>query len=83
MATIKMTFSLPDELACQFIKRVPSRDRSRFLARALQKSLADEEKALIRSCELANADPDVAAIEAEWDRIDDGIEEPGVDSPPR
>lgn len=76
MAARKMTFSLPVDLADRLTKRVPSRDRSRFLAQALEKSLGDEDAALILSCQSANEDPDATAIETEWDQIDDPIEEP-------
>ena len=83
MATRKMTFSIPADLASQFVKRVPAQDRSRFLAKALEKSLQEEEVALVRSCRLANQDPEVAAIEQEWDQIGDQIEEPWSESSPR
>ena len=75
MATRKMTFSLPIGLADRLFKRVPARDRSRFLAKALEKSLREEEAALIRSCRSANQDADATAIEEEWDQIRDPIEE--------
>jgi hypothetical protein len=83
MATRKMTFSIPVDLASQLVKRVPARDRSRFLAKALEKSLREEEQALVRSCRLANQDPEVTVIEQEWDQIGDPIEEPWSESPPR
>jgi hypothetical protein len=83
MATRKMTFSLPADLASQLLKRVPARDRSRFLAKALEKSLQEEEQALVRSCRLANQDPEVAVIEQEWDQIGDQVEEPWSESSPQ
>jgi hypothetical protein len=42
---------------------------------------SSEDEALIRACLLANQDPDLAAIEAAWDQIDDGIEEPWTEAP--
>ena len=75
MAARKMTFSLPEELALRLIRRVASRDRSRFLAEALEKSLRQEDADLIRSCQMANQDADAASIEAEWDQINDPIKE--------
>ncbi len=83
MATRKMTFSIPADLASQLLKRVPARDRSRFLAKALEKSLREEEQALVRSCRLANQDPEVTIIEQEWEKIGDQIEEPWSESPPQ
>jgi hypothetical protein len=41
----------------------------------MRKNRGDEE-ALVRSCLAANQDPDVKAIEQEWDEIRDVIEEP-------
>lgn len=83
MAARKMTFSLPTDLANRLLKRVPARERSRFLAQVLEKSLLEEDEALIRACLLANEDPDVKAIEQEWDEIRDAIEEPWSDAPAR
>lgn len=79
MATRKMTFSLPEELATRLVKRVPARERSRFLAQVLEKSLREGDESLIRACLIANQDPDVKAIEEEWDEIRDAIEEPWND----
>ncbi len=76
MAARKMTFSLPEPLARRFTKRVAVRDRSRFLAQALEARLREEEETLIRSCHLANEDPEVRAIEEELAGIVDPIEEP-------
>ena len=83
MAVRKMTFSLPMDLANQLIKRVPSRERSRFLAQVLEKGLREGDESLIRSCLLANQDPEVKAIEQEWDSIRDAIVEPWSDAPAR
>ena len=83
MATRKMTFSLPGDLAQKFVKRVPARERSHFLSVALEKRLMEEEKSLIRACKSANEDPDLKALEKEWDQINDEIEEPWSDSSSR
>jgi hypothetical protein len=83
MATRKMTFSLPAELARRFLRHVPARQRSRYLAEALDRSLKRREAVLIRSCHMANADPGVAAIEQEMDAIADPIEEPWNEPPAR
>lgn len=71
MATRKMIFSLPVDLADRILRRVPARDRSRFLAKALEKSLREEEAALVSSCRSANLDRDATAIEEERDQIRD------------
>ena len=83
MAARKMTFSLPLELAERLVKRVPARERSSFLARVLEKSLLEEDEALIRSCLSANQDPEGKLIEQEWDEIREVIVEPWSDAPSR
>jgi hypothetical protein len=76
MAMKKMTFSVPEPLAVELLRRVASRDRSRFVSEALAARLQERELALIRACEIANQDPDAAEIENESDGIDDEMAEP-------
>ena len=76
MATRKMTFSVPEPLAVQFLSRVSSRDRSRFVSEALAARLEERDVALIRACETANQDLDVAEIETDFDGIADEMAEP-------
>ena len=76
MATRKMTFSVPEPLAAQLLRRVASRDRSRFVSEALAARLEERDAALIRACENANQDLDVAEIEKELDGIGDEMAEP-------
>jgi hypothetical protein len=67
MATRKMTFTLPEDLALQFVRRVPASERSRYLTEALSEKLRARDQLLIESCRIANSDPDVRAIEKEFD----------------
>ena len=76
MAIRKMTFSVPEPLALQFLRRVPSRDRSRFVSEALAARLRDRDLELVRACETANQDLDVAEIEKDFDAIHDEMAEP-------
>lgn len=76
MATRKMTFSVPEHLAAQFLRRVAPRDRSRFVSEALAARLQERDSALIRACEIANQDLDVAEIEKELDGLGDEMAEP-------
>jgi len=76
MATRKMTFSVPEPLAAEFLRRIALRERSRFVSEALAARLAEREIALIRSCEVANRDLDVAEIERDFDGIGDEMTEP-------
>lgn len=72
MATRKMTFTIPEDLALQFVRRVPARERSRYVADALDEKLTANDQLLIKACIAANSDPEVRAIEKEFDAIADG-----------
>ena len=63
-------------MAAQFLRQVGSRDRSRFVSEALAARLEERDVALIRACEIANQDLDVAEIEREFDGIGDAMAEP-------
>ena len=76
MATRKMTFTLPEPLADRFAKQVPPRDRSRYVAEAVAERLAERERRLIRSCNVANESAEVADIEREFDALPDVVSEP-------
>ncbi len=83
MAARKVTFSIPEDLARRFFRQVPSRVRSSYLSRLLERSLSERDANLVRACELANEDPEVRTIEREFDALADRIEEPWSDSPAR
>jgi hypothetical protein len=76
MASRKMTFTLPEELARQFVSRVPAQERSRYMAEALAEKLSERERQLIRACEVANRSPEVRAIEEQLDSLPDEVAEP-------
>jgi metal-responsive CopG/Arc/MetJ family transcriptional regulator len=76
MASRKMTFTLPEDLARRFVNRVPARNRSRYLSEALAEKLGERERRLIRACEIANQDPEVRTIEEQLDSLRDDIAEP-------
>jgi len=75
MAARKMTFTLPEDLAAQFVRRVPVRDRSRYIADALVDKL-ERGKKLIQACQIVNGDPAVLEIEKEFDAIQNDINKP-------
>ena len=83
MAARKMTFSLPEDLASKFVRRVPSRERSQFISRALEQRLSAEDQELIEACLEANSDADTQAIESEFDGLGDDIAESWDDAPSR
>ena len=76
MASRKMTFTIPEELACEFIGRVPARDRSKYVVEALSLKLAERKRRLVQACEAANLDSEVAQIEDEFSALPDEVAEP-------
>jgi hypothetical protein len=86
MASRKMTFTLPEDIASQFLRRVPARNRSRYVAEAIAGKLREREERLIRACQIANQSPKVKEIEEEWEAVmagGDPIEEPWNDGATR
>jgi ubiquinone biosynthesis protein UbiJ len=83
MASRKMTFTLPEDIAGKFVRRVPARDRSRYVAAALAEKLTEADQQLVRACEIANQDPEVVAIEQEFDSLPSEMTEPWNDAPTR
>lgn len=86
MAHRKMTFTIPEDLAAQFLRRVPARDRSRYVTEAITAKLREREERIIRACEVANSSADVLTIEKDWDAMmdkTDRIEEPWNIAPTR
>lgn len=83
MASRKMTFTLPEEVAAELLHRVASRDRSSYVTQAITAKLREREERLIQACQAANIDPDVEAIEAEWETLSDAIPEPWSDASTR
>jgi hypothetical protein len=83
MASRKMTFTLPEEIAKKFVRRVPVRDRSRYVAAALAEKLTEADRQLVRACEIANSDPEIATIEQEFDSLPSEMTESWTDAPTR
>lgn len=83
MASQKMTFTIQSEVAAQLLRRVPARQRSRYVAEAVREKLAAHDMDLLRSCEAANRNKDVENIEKEFDAIASSISEPWEGRPAR
>ena len=78
-----MTFSLPAGLAAQFLRRVSSRDRSRYVAEALATKLKERDRLLARAADVANRSRAVRKLERDWGGLPDEIAEPWDDAPAR
>ncbi len=78
-----MTFTLPEELAAQFVQKVPARERSKYVAVALTERLSERDRKLVRACQAANNNPEVQAIEKEFDAIAEEAAAPWGDTAAR
>ena len=74
MAKRKLTFTLPEDLAAEFLRRIPSSSRSRYVATAIAAQLREREEQLIRACEVANRSADVLNIETSFDSLADQVD---------
>jgi hypothetical protein len=71
MPSRKLTFTLPHDLAVEFLRRVPPSLRSQYVAAAIADKLREREEQLVRACEAANHSADVREIESSFDALTD------------
>ena len=83
MPVRKLTFSLPEDLATRFLRRVPPRDRSRYVVQALATRLAEQDDQLIQACTVANRDPALSELENDLDALAGEGLDPWSDAPSR
>ena len=79
MPSRKLTFTLPPDLAVEFLRRVPASLRSQYVATAIADKLREREAQLVRACEAANNALDVREIENSFDALadeSDAVQEP-------
>jgi metal-responsive CopG/Arc/MetJ family transcriptional regulator len=72
---MRITISLPDQLASRFLALVPNRERSATIARLLEQELAQRESALEQACLAANANQELANEIEVWQGVNDNSEE--------
>lgn len=71
MPSRKLTFTLPHDLANEFLRRIPPSLRSQYVAAAIADKLREREEQLVRACEAANHSADVREIESSFDALTD------------
>jgi len=72
---MRITLSIPDEVAHRFQAAVPARQRSRLVTRLLKQELKYRDNALATACRAANRDKALEQEIDEWQTFEDGIEE--------
>jgi hypothetical protein len=75
MSTRKMTFTLPEEVATLFIRRVGPSRRSKYVAEAIEARLHERDQMLKEACLAANEDSETQQIQSEFDALPDTMNE--------
>jgi hypothetical protein len=83
MPSRKMTFTLPEEVAISFLRKVGPSRRSKYVAEAIEAKLREREEMLKAACLAANEDPETREIQAEFDALPDTMTEEWDDTPSR
>lgn len=72
---MRITLSIPDDLAHRFQAAVPARQRSRLVTRLLQEELQERDNSLAAACRAANRDQALEQEIEEWQAFEDGVVE--------
>lgn len=72
---MRITLSIPDEIARKFQSVVPPRQRSRVVSALLRRELKRKEDALEAACKAANRDRALQKEIEEWQAFEDGVVE--------
>jgi len=76
MATKKMTFTFPEEMAVSFIRRVGPSRRSKFVVEAVAAKMHEREAAFEAACDALEGNAALASLASDMDALnDDPIEE--------
>jgi metal-responsive CopG/Arc/MetJ family transcriptional regulator len=72
---MRITLSIPDEVAHRFQAAIPARQRSSLVTRLLEQELKERDNSLAAACRAANHDKALEQEIDEWQVFEDGIEE--------
>ena len=70
---MRITLSIPDNVAHRFQSVVPPRQRSRLVTRLIEASLASHEDSLAAACRAANQDSELEREIEDWQAFHDEI----------
>ena len=72
---MRITLSIPDDVARRFQAAIPPRQRSRRVTRLLEQARAKHNDSLAAACRAANRDKPLEREIWEWQAFEDGVEE--------
>jgi hypothetical protein len=76
MKETRATFTIPTATLERFRSSVPEGRQSEVVAQMLEAEAERREAVLIAACDTVNSDPEMAAIEADFDALPDTLDEP-------
>jgi len=71
---MRITLSIPDDVADRFRSAIPPRKRSGVIVRLIERELENRNKALASACVAANKDECLEKEIDEWQSFDDTLE---------
>ncbi|MDQ6959301.1 MAG: hypothetical protein Q9M24_09355 [Mariprofundaceae bacterium] len=72
---MRITLSIPDEVAERFRSAIPPRKRSSVVVHLIERELDQRDKILAAACIAANRDESLRKEIDEWQSFDDALEE--------
>lgn len=72
---IRQTFTLPKETFRRFAALVPEGKRSAVIAKLIEDEASRRERGLAQACDAANRDANLAALEADFQALEDTVSE--------
>jgi len=72
---MRMTLSIPDDIAERFRSAIPPRKRSSVISSLIERELEHRNKALAAACLAANQDESLNRDIDEWQSFEDAVEE--------
>jgi len=72
---MRMTLSIPDDIAERFRSAIPPRKRSRVISSLIEHELEKRNRALAAACLAANQDESLNHDIDEWQSFEDAVEE--------
>jgi hypothetical protein len=71
MPSRKMTFTVPEEIAVPFLRRVGPSRRSKYVAEAIAARMRERADIIKEACLAANNDSETQQMQAEFDALPD------------
>lgn len=76
MNKTRQTFTIPEDIFARFAAVVPSRKRSAVVSKLMEEECRRREEGLATACDQANANAELAELQADFQSLEDTVKEP-------